>query len=279
MNIFINPSIGCKKKNLKKYLTFKKKPKNEISFGLSKKQYLRYYYRCGECGHLIAKHKKYFFDNLYEKKYFESTYKSKEKLNETFEKIKKLPPAKSDNYHRLKRIKKMVNTVLLKDKIDLLDVGSGTGIFPIGMISEKYNITALEPNKESVEFIKIKSNSKIETIQGDFLKIKANKLKKYHLITFNKVLEHVEKPILFLKKSFKLLKKKNLIYVEVPDAFAINDKKKGKYRQEFGLGHHHVFTKKSLENILKLSNFKILSIRQIREPSSKYTVYAFGSKK
>lgn len=279
MNIFINPSIGCKKKNLKKYLTFKKKPKNEISFGLSKKQYLRYYYRCGECGHLIAKHKKYFFDNLYDKKYFESTYKSKEKLNEIFEKIKKLPPNKSDNYHRLKRIKKMANTVLGKNKIDLLDVGSGTGIFPIGMISEKYNITALEPNKESVNFIKIKSNSKIETIQGDYLKIRANKLKKYHLITFNKVLEHVEKPILFLKKTSKLLKKNNLVYIEVPDAFAINDKEEGKNREEFGLGHHHVFTKKSLENILSISNFKILSIRQIREPSSKYTIYAFASKK
>ena len=279
MNNFIKPSIGCKKKNLKKYLTFKKKPKNEISFGLNKKQYLRYYYKCVECNHLIAKHKKYFFDNLYDKKYFESTYKSKEKLNQIFEKIKKLPPTKSDNYHRLKRIKKMVNNVLGKDKIDLLDVGSGTGIFPIGMISKKYNITALEPNKESVDFIKIKSNSKIETIQGDYLKIKANKLKKYHFITFNKVLEHVEKPVLFLKKTLKLLKKNNLVYIEVPDAFAINDKEEGKNREEFGLGHHHVFTKKSLENILKISNFKILSIRQIREPSGKYTIYAFASKK
>ena len=279
MSFFINPSIDCKKKNLKKYLTFKKKPKNEISFGLSKKEYLRYYYRCGECGHLIAKHKKYFFDNLYDKKYFKSIYKSKKKLNEIFEKIKKLPPAKSDNYHRLKRIKKIANTVLGKGKIDLLDVGSGTGIFPIGMISKKYNITALEPNKESVDFIKMKSNSKIETIHGDYLKIRANKLKKYHLITFNKVLEHVEKPILFLKKTSKLLKKNNLIYIEVPDAFAINDKKEGKNREEFGLGHHHVFTKKSLESILKLSNFKIFSISQIREPSGKYTIYAFGSKK
>jgi ubiquinone/menaquinone biosynthesis C-methylase UbiE len=279
MNFFINPSIGCKKKNLKKYLTFKTKPKNEISFGISKKQYLRYYYRCSECGHLIAKHKNFFFDNLYDQKYFKSTYKSKRKLNEIFEKIKKLPLAKSDNYHRLKRIKKIANTVLGKDKIDLLDVGSGTGIFPIGMISKKCNITALEPNKESLDFIKMKSNSKIETIHGDYLKIRANKLKKYHLITFNKVLEHVEKPILFLKKSFKLLRKKNLIYIEVPDAFAINDKKEGKNREEFGLGHHHVFTKKSLENTLKLSNFKIFSICQIREPSGKYTIYAFGSKK
>ena len=279
MSIFIKPSIGCKKKNLKKYLTFKKKPKNEVSFGLSKKQYLRYYYKCNDCGHLIAKHKKFFTENLYKKKYFKNTYKSTTKLNEIFEKIKKLPPAKSDNYHRLKRIKKMANIILGKNKLNLLDIGSGTGIFPIGMISKKYSITALEPNKDSVDFMIKKSKSKIETIQADYLKIRVNKLKKYHLITFNKVLEHVEKPILFLKKTLKLLKRKNLIYIEVPDVLAINDKEEGKNREEFGLGHHHVFTKKSLENTLKLSNFNILTIQQIREPSGKYTIFAFGSKK
>jgi len=279
MSTFIEPTIGCKKKNSIKYLTFKKKPKNEVSFGITRKQYLRYYYRCKECGHLVAKHKKSFTSDLYKNEYFKSTYKSKKKLNETFEKIRKLPPSKSDNYHRLKRIKKMVNIALCKAKLNLLDVGSGTGIFPIGMLSKKYNITALEPNKDSVDFIKKKSKSKIKVIQGDFLKINLKKLKKYDLITFNKVLEHVERPILFLKKSLKLLKKKNLIYIEIPDALAIKDKKEGKNREEFGLGHHHVFTKKSLANIMKLSKFKILSIKQIREPSNKYTIFAFGSKK
>ena len=279
MSIFIKPSIGCKKKNLKKYLTFTKKPKNEVSFGLSRKEYLRYYYRCNDCGHLIAKHKDFFTKNLYKEKYFKNTYKSKTKLNEIFEKIKKLPPEKSDNYHRLKRIKKMANIIFGKNKLNLLDVGSGTGIFPIGMISKKYSITALEPNKDSVDFMIKKSKSKIEAIQADYLKIRVNKLKKYHLITFNKVLEHVEKPILFLKKTLKLLKRKNLIYIEVPDVFAINDKEEGKNREEFGLGHHHVFTKKSLENTLKLFNFNILTIQQIREPSGKYTIFAFGSKK
>ena len=43
MSTLIEPSIGCKKKNLIKYLTFKKKPKNEVSFGLTKKQYLPFF--------------------------------------------------------------------------------------------------------------------------------------------------------------------------------------------------------------------------------------------
>ena len=279
MNEYIKPTIGCKINNFKRYLTFKKKPKNEISFGLTKKQYLRFYYKCKECGHLIAKHKKSLVNNLYEKKYFVNTYKSSKQLDATFEKIRKLPPLKSDNFHRLKRVKNFAQTFFNKNKLNLLDVGSGTGIFTIGMIGKKYDITALEPNKDSVDFIKSKSKSKIDVIQGDFLKINLKKFKKYDMITFNKVLEHVEKPILFLKKSLKLINSKNLIYVEVPDAIAINDKEEGKNREEFGLGHHHVFTKKSLKNLLRQSNIKILKIKQVREPSSKYTIFAFGSKK
>ena len=279
MNEYIKPTIGCKINNFKRYLTFKEKPKNEISFGLTKKQYLRFYYKCKECGHLIAKHKKSLVNNLYEKKYFVDTYKSSKQLDETFEKIRKLPPLKSDNFHRLKRVKIFAQTFFNKNKLNLLDVGSGTGIFTIGMIGKKYDITALEPNQDSVDFIKSKSKSKIDVIQGDFLKINLKKFKKYDLITFNKVLEHVEKPILFLKKSLKLINSKNLIYVEVPDAIAINDKEEGKNREEFGLGHHHVFTIKSLKNLLRQSNIKILKIKQVREPSSKYTIFAFGSKK
>ena len=279
MKKFIEPSIGCRKKNLEKYLSFHKKPKKEVSFGISSSDYLRFYYKCKKCGHLLAKHKRNLIHNLYEKKYFISTYKSITKLNATFEKIQNLPKSKSDNFHRIKRVKKMAKLYLKKKKINLLDVGSGTGIFPIGMIEKKYSITALEPNKESADFISLKSKTKVKVIHGDFIKVKLIKFKKYDFVTFNKVLEHVEKPLLFLKKSLRLMKKKSLVYIEVPDAIAINDKKEGKNREEFGLGHHHVFTKKSLENLLKIAKLEILTLKQIREPSSKYTLYAFGLKK
>ena len=101
-------------------------------------------------------------------------------------------------------------------------------------------------------------------------------VKKFNLVTFNKVLEHVEDHIFFLKKSIKLLKK-NLIYVEVPSVLAMNDKQ-GKEREELHLTHHHVFSKQSLENIFQFSKIKLISIKQIREPSVKYTLYALGTK-
>ena len=173
----------------------------------------------------------------------------------------------------------MTKIFLGKRKIKLLDVGSGTGIFPIKMISKKFDISAIEPSKICADFIKKKSKSTIKIINSDFLKINNSKLKKYNLITFNKVLEHVEHPFIFLNKAMKHLEKENLIYVEVPDVNAIKDKKEGKEREEFGLGHHHVFSKKSLANIFKISKLSLLKLERIREPSGKYTLYAFGAKK
>ena len=61
-----------------------------------------------------------------------------------------------------------------------------------------------------------KKNIKINVGEIGKLKIK----KKFDLITLNKVLEHVENPVNFLKNSIKFLKKDGLIYIEVPDSKA-----------------------------------------------------------
>ncbi len=275
-SLFIKPSIGCNKKNIYKYLTYKKKPKSEIDFGFSDKGYLRFYYKCKICGHLIAKHKKSFFENLYSDLYFKSTYGNPKFLNQTFNRIRALPKKKSDNKQRIIRIKKFLAKQIIAKKIQILDIGSGTGIFPISIHNNKFKLTSIEPNKDCVKFILKKSNRKIKAISANFLKISSKDLTKYHLITFNKVLEHVEKPKLFLKKAIKFLKKKGIIYIEVPDVNAIYDKKEGKNREEFALGHHHVFSEKSLYNLFVSCNMKVVKIESIRDPSGKYTLYGFG---
>ena len=96
--------------------------------------------------------------------------------------------------------------------------------------------------------------------------------KKYDLITFNKVLEHIEKPNKILKKFSRILKKKGFIYIEVPDVAAA---KESSLREEFFIEHHHVFSKLSLANLIKNSDLKIKEIKSIKEPSGKYTLYCF----
>ena len=95
-------------------------------------------------------------------------------------------------------------------------------------------------------------------------------------ITLNKVIEHVPNPELFLKNAKKLLTKNGYIYLEVPDGVRASSSKEGKNREEFFLDHLHIFSLESLKNCLVKNNFKILSIKNIKENSGKYTIYAFA---
>ena len=78
-----------------------------------------------------------------------------------------------------------------------------------------------------------------------------------------------------LIKARAILKKKGIIYIEVPDILAA---KKGKNREEFHIDHLHVFSKKSLLFLAKKTNLNIDLIKSIREPSDKFTIYAFLTK-
>ena len=80
------------------------------------------------------------------------------------------------------------------------------------------NVEGLDLDKRYAIFLK-KKGIKVNSVEINKLKIN----KKFHLITLNKVLEHVQNPVIFLKKSLKFLKKNGLVYIEVPDS---NAKKK-----------------------------------------------------
>ena len=103
--------------------------------------------------------------------------------------------------------------------------------------------------------------------------------KKYDIISLNKVIEHVENPLLFLKKINRMLKESGYVYIEVPDGESASQTKDGKNREEFYVDHLHVFSLRSLANCIKYSNFKLLKIDKILEPSGKLTLYAFAKKK
>ena len=43
--------------------------------------------------------------------------------------------------------------------------------------------------------------------------------------------------------------------------------------------HLHIFSKKSLQNLMIKNNFEIIKLEQIKEPSGKYTIYGFFKNK
>ena len=264
------PDCYCKKSKKVKYLEYRKSPPGEINLGLDLKNYKRYFFQCTECKHLFAHHKKFSNQNLYSGKYVDETYGGLKGIKKSFAKVRSYPKKKSDNHHRCNRIEKLIK---FNKKFITFDIGSGLGIFPYEFTQRGYSVVCNDPDSKSIRFIK--KNLKLNTILGDFLKTKVEK--KFELITFNKVLEHIEKPKLFILKAKLFLKKGGYIYIEVPDILAINDKVK-KNREEFLMGHYHVFSKKSLKRLIESCSFRVLTLKSIRDPSGKYTIFCFAKK-
>jgi 2-polyprenyl-3-methyl-5-hydroxy-6-metoxy-1,4-benzoquinol methylase len=97
-------------------------------------------------------------------------------------------------------------------------------------------------------------------------------LGRFDLVTYNKVLEHVKDPVKLLQKAQDHLLPGGFIYVEVPDGEAAMID--GKDREEFLLGHIHVFSAASLALMATRAGLSICRLERLREPSKKYTLWA-----
>ncbi len=263
--------LFCQKNSFKIAFKYFKPIKGEVKIDLKGKPYRRQYILCTFCGHFLSQYK-FNLRNIYSEEYMENTYG--ERILKTFNKIINLPKGKSDNEKRIKRIEKFVKKNIKKKKINLLDIGSGLGIFPYSVKKIGWNCLALDPDRRAAKHIN--KNLGIKTLNKDFLKINKIENNNFDVITLNKVLEHVEKPIAMLSKVNQFLSKKSIVYIEVPDGSEAS--KFGKEREEFTIDHIHVFSLKSLSLMAKKAQFKVLKIKKIKEPSTKYTLFAFLEK-
>lgn len=260
--------IFCNCSKFERKFEYKKPIKVEIKLNLKKQKYKRFYKCCANCGHWFTE-MGIDLSKLYDGNYMDATYENK--IYENFKKIIKLPKKNSDNYYRVKRIMNFSNNFFINKKINLLDIGSGLGVFPYEVKKLGWKCTSIEPDKKAS--IHLKKNLKIDAVHADYLKLKFRK--KFNVITLNKVLEHVRNPILMLSKIKKnLIKNNNFFYIEVPDATEAS--KEGKYREEFTIDHLHVFSMQSLMLLIKKSKFQNFKIQRIRENSGKFTLIAFG---
>jgi len=260
----LTKKINCQNKECNFFLLKKitKKPKYEKDYKI--KNYLRKIYQCKKCKHIFNLNNGK-INSIYKKEYFDVNYGSKYK--KIFNHISNLPLKFSDNKNRVSRLLGFLKNYC-KKKIDLLDVGSGLGIFPneLRKKNKDVNIFCLEKDKRFINHLKynlyFNVYSKINNIKRSF-----------DFIVINKVLEHIEYLNPFISNILKRLKKNGFIYVEVPDVEAryydiIN-------REEFYIEHHHIFSEVSLISFFAKLNLNLIKFLRIREPSRKFTLIAF----
>ena len=251
-------------------------PPGEIRFKFtSAGDYRRQLLRCRSCGHFLSVHAMN-AGALYEADYVDSTYKA-DGIGAAFERIVSLPPGKSDNAGRVRRVLEFASQHFQGDAglragrriRNVLDVGSGLCVFLNGMKTAGWDCTALDPDARAAAHAT--RHVGVRGIQGEFMTVEH--LGRFDVVTLNKVLEHVEDPIALLSKAAEHLNDDGFVYVEVPDAAGALGE--GPHREEFFIDHLHIFTAASLALLASRAGFTVRRTEALREPSGKYTLYAF----
>ncbi|MBM3459074.1 MAG: class I SAM-dependent methyltransferase, partial [Armatimonadetes bacterium] len=254
---------------------YQERPKGETPFAFNADTpYRRTLTVCGGCGHYYSAHA-WDEGSLYEDAYYDATYGAK--LRQTYDRINALPPERSDNVARAARIDSYCRTrwagqaAGARPHPTVLDVGSGLCVFLYRMKERGWAGTALDPGQTAITHAQEVVG--VAGIRGDFFAVEL--LETYDLLTFNKVMEHVKDPVAMLRRCHELLTPGGLVYVELPDGEAAITDPDGPEREEFFIEHHHVFSAASLTLLAWQAEFQVLQLERIREPSGKYTLYAF----
>ena len=181
--------------------------------------------------------------------------------------IMALPPERSDNGGRVRWIEGQIGRSAGRR---LLDVGAGLGVFPATMKARGWSVLAVETDSRTVAHLR--DTVGIEAFARDLTLLTAEDLGgPVDLVSFNKVLEHVEAPLPLLGHAAELLTEGGACYLELPDVAAATE---GPGREEFFIEHHHVFSPASLVLLAERAGFSLSALERLREPSGKFTLRA-----
>jgi SAM-dependent methyltransferase len=250
--------------------TYFERPAGEVVFPLPPgKPYRREIFQCSLCQHFVSIQDME-GEGFYGGQYVDATYGDAARMRATFDKIIALPEGKSDNQGRVAYVDAFARR-WLGDVASptITDVGSGLCVFLHEMRKRGWDGTALDPDPRAAAHARQVVG--VRAVAGVFGP--ALDLPPAHVISFNKVIEHVKRPIEMLAAAIPYLRKGGLAYVELPDGEEAA--REGFGREEFFFEHHHVFSMASFATLADRAGFTLLELERLREPSTKYTLRGF----
>lgn len=262
----------CGSRDFEPVAEIRSRPARETDFKVPADKYRRLVYRCRACT-VFWNAQDMVTPEIYKQDYNRATYQ--EKLAATYERIRGLPLEKSDNKQRVMRVMRFLDSHARPESpLKVLDVGSGLCVF-LGELKERgYRCFAIDPDPLSCRHAMERAG--VEKAHAGTLD-DFSESEKFHLITFNKVLEHVPDPVRVLAKARSFLAPGGWVYVELPDGDAAIQNGGAVEREEFFIEHHTVFTPASLDFLARTAGFRSGEQGRLHEPSDKYTLYAFLS--
>lgn len=268
----------CQGSSLQVHFIYDTPPPLETRFPLAEgSEYWREIHRCSQCGHYLE-----WFEQdqgaLYSGEYVSATYGGPAEIRQAFDRINALPPEKSDNVARVRFVDHYYRSHLKNDKqlrqpLRLLDIGAGLGVFPHRMKMAGWQCTAIDMDERLSDHHQ--KTVGIRSLIADIRTVE--NLGCFNLVTLNKVLEHIQDPVSVLSSIPRLLEPQGMVYLELPDGEAAEAE--GKEREEYLLGHIHVFSFASFSLLVMHSGLTLNYVERVREPSGKFTLRGFATRK
>ncbi len=169
--------------------------------------------------------------------------------------------------------------VPLSDQMELIDIGTGTGLLLINFVDKVKHITGVDNSAGMLEMLKNKlelnkiNNVSLKLYEADTESLPENS---YDLAVSNMTFHHIIKPNDFLKQVYSSLKPGGKICI------ADLETEDGTFHNSLDGVHHFGFDKQVFLNWLQEANFKnptIETIFEIDKEGKKFPVFlAYGEK-
>lgn len=169
---------------------------------------------------------------------------------------------------------KIKKDIIKKKKFKLLEVASNDGTFLKNFVrSKKINTVGIDP---STYMCNLAKKNNIKNIVNNFFNLKSSinikkKYGKFDLIYAANVFNHIDNPYNFLRSCRNLLNKKAYIILEFPDLDQLL--KKFSFDTIYH-EHRNYYSKKSVIEIFKKMNLRIIKFENLEYMSGSLRVYA-----
>lgn len=251
----------------------------ERHLGIASTGYVRSWVECGTCGAATNVHgagNRERLDSL-AAGYYEVDFAAGS-IGDKFAKVIAMPPERSDNAQRVARIHAFLDAWLPASRGGrrVLDIGAGTGVFLWRFLEQGelggWAGTAVEP--DAIAARHLRSLDRFPVIEDLFSSELG--LTDFDLVTLNKVVEHLPKPVELVKQAASALRLPGgLLYVEVPDKLTVRHRLPDD--NILGALHCHLYDPVSLAMLLSRAGLATLRIDRVFDPSGKITVTAFAT--
>jgi 2-polyprenyl-3-methyl-5-hydroxy-6-metoxy-1,4-benzoquinol methylase len=115
----------------------------------------------------------------------------------------------------INRVYYLKSKISIVDKMNVLDIGAGPGMFLDALNHEGFNINYFAVEPDLVQQNTLLKKDKVSKVFSKLDHINSNM--KFDLIILSHVLEHVSQPNKFIKQITSMLEPNGFIYIEVPN--------------------------------------------------------------